>query len=161
MAKVEPIPEGFHSLTPHIVVRGAVQAIEFYKKAFGAVEIRRAPMPDGKTLMHADLKIGDSHLMLVDEMPGMGSHAPREGGGTPVTLHLFVEDVDAVMKRAEAAGAKVTKPPMDMFWGDRYGALTDPFGHDWSVATHKEDVTPEEMKKRGDAMFAEMAKGKP
>jgi uncharacterized glyoxalase superfamily protein PhnB len=144
MAKVKPIPEGFHSLTPHIVVRGAAQAIEFYKKAFGAVEIRRAPMPDGKALMHADIKIGDSHLMLVDEMPGMG----------------FVEDVDAVMKRAEAAGAKVTKPPMDMFWGDRYGALTDPFGHDWSVATHKEDVTPEEMKKRGDALFAEMAKGK-
>src|SRR5438270_11009102 len=107
MAKVKPIPEGFHSLTPDIVVRGAVQAIEFYKKSFGAVEIRRAPMPDGKTLMHADIKIGDSHLMLVDEMPGMGCHAPPAGGGSPVTLHLFVEDVDAVIKRAEAAGAKV------------------------------------------------------
>jgi uncharacterized glyoxalase superfamily protein PhnB len=158
MAKVKPIPEGYHTLTPHIVVRGAVQAIEFYKKAFGAVEIRRSPMPDGKTLMHADLKIGDSHLLLVDDMPGMGAHAPREPGATSVTLHLFVEDVDAVFNRAVAAGAKVTMPVADMFWGDRFGKLTDPFGHDWSIATHKEDLSPEEMKKRGDAMFAEMGK---
>jgi uncharacterized glyoxalase superfamily protein PhnB len=160
MAKVKPIPEGFHSLTPHIVVRGAAQAIEFYKKAFGAVEVRRSPMPDGKTLMHADLKIGDSHLLLVDEMPGMGVHAPREPGATSVTLHLFVEDVDAVFNRAVAAGAQVTMPVSDMFWGDRYGQLTDPFGHGWSIATHKEDLSPEEMKKRGDAMFAQMGKEK-
>jgi PhnB protein len=161
MAKVKPIPEGYHALTPHIVVRGAAEAIEFYKKAFGAVELRRSAMPDGKTLMHADLKIGDSHLLLVDEMPGMsGCHAPREGGGTSVTLHLFVEDVDAVFNRAVAAGAKVTMPVADMFWGDRYGKLVDPFGHDWSIATHKEDLTPEEMKKRGEALFAQMGKGK-
>jgi uncharacterized glyoxalase superfamily protein PhnB len=161
MAKVRPIPEGHHALTPHIVVRGAAQAIEFYKKAFGAVEISRAPMPDGKTLMHADLKIGDSHLFLVDEMPGMGGcHAPREPGATSVTLHLYVDDVDAVFNRAVAAGAKVTMPLADMFWGDRFGKLTDPFGHDWSVATHKEDLTVEEMKKRQASMFAQMGKDK-
>jgi uncharacterized glyoxalase superfamily protein PhnB len=162
MAKAKPIPEGHHTLTPHIVVRGAAQAIEFYKKAFGAVEIRRAPMPDGKTLMHADLKIGDSHLLLADEMPGMGGcHAPREPGAVSCTLHLFVEDVDSVFERAVAAGAKVTMPLADQFWGDRYGQLTDPFGHRWSVATHKEDLTPAEMKKRQEALFAQMGKEKP
>ncbi len=142
------------------MVRGAAQAIEFYKKAFGAVELGRAPMPDGKTLMHADLKIGDSHLLLVDEFPDMGCYAPRQPGATSVTLHLFVEDADAVFNRAVAAGAKVTMPLGDMFWGDRYGKLIDPFGHEWSVATHKEDLTPEEMRKRQEAMFAQMGKEK-
>jgi PhnB protein len=161
MATLKPVPEGYHSLTPHIVVRGAAEAIEFYKKAFGAVELRRSPMPDGKTLMHADLKIGDSHLLLVDEMPGMGGcHAPRPGEGNTVTLHLFVEDVDAVFDRAVGAGAKATMPPADMFWGDRYGKLIDPFGHEWSIATHKEDLSQEEMKKRAEAMFAKMGMGK-
>jgi uncharacterized glyoxalase superfamily protein PhnB len=159
MAKVKPIPEGYHSLTPHIVVRGAAEAIEFYKKAFGAVELRRSPMPDGKKLIHADLLIGDSHLLLVDDMPEMGCHAPFEPGATPVTLHLFVEDVDAVYERAVAAGARATMPPADMFWGDRYGKLVDPFGHEWSLATHKEDLTPEEMQKRSDEMFAQMGAG--
>jgi uncharacterized glyoxalase superfamily protein PhnB len=159
MAKVPPIPEGYHTLTPHIVVRGAAQAIEFYKKAFGAVELRRAAMPDGKTLMHADLKIGDSHLLLVDEIPGM-CHAPREPGASGCALHLFVEDVDAVFNRAVAAGAKAIMPVADQFWGDRYGKLIDPFGHEWSVATHKEDPTPAEMQKRQEAMFAQMGKGK-
>jgi uncharacterized glyoxalase superfamily protein PhnB len=159
MAKARPIPEGYHTLTPHIVVRGAAQAIEFYKKAFGAVEIRRSAMPDGK-LIHADLKIGDSHLLLVDELPAMGVYGPSEGR-SPVTLHMFVEDVDSVFNRAVAAGAKATMPVADMFWGDRFGKLVDPFGHDWSIATHKEDLTPEEMKKRQDAMMAQMGKGKP
>lgn len=158
MANIPFMPKGYHSLTPHIVVKGAAQAIEFYKKAFGAVEISRSPMPDGK-IMHAVVRIGDSFLMLVDEMQGM-CYAPREPGATSVTIHLFVEDVDAVVKRAEAAGAKVTIPVADMFWGDRYGKLIDPFGHDWSVATHKEDLSPEEVKKRGEAAFAQMAKGK-
>jgi uncharacterized glyoxalase superfamily protein PhnB len=161
MAKVKHVPEGQHTLTPHLAVRGGPQAIDFYKKAFGAVELGRSPMPDGKTLMHAHLKIGDSHLFLADEMPGMGGcHAPREPGESPVTLHLYVEDVDAVFNRAVAAGAKVKMPLADAFWGDRYGQLTDPFGHVWSVATHKEDLTPEEMKKRADAMFAQMGSGK-
>jgi PhnB protein len=160
MAKVKPIPEGFHALTPHIVVRGAVQAIEFYKKAFGAVEISRAPLPDGK-LMHADLRIGDSHLFLVDEMPGMGGcHAPREPGASGVSLHLYVEDADAVFNRAVAAGAKATMPLGDMFWGDRFGKLTDPFGHEWTIGTHKEDLTHEEIQKRQDAFFGDMGKMK-
>jgi uncharacterized glyoxalase superfamily protein PhnB len=159
MAKVKPIPEGHHTLTPHIVVKGAAQAIEFYKKAFGAIEISRAPMGDGKTLMHADIKIGDSHLFLVDDMPDMGGcHAPTQPGATSCTLHLYVEDADAVFNRAVAAGATVTMPLADMFWGDRFGKLIDPFGHEWSVGTHKEDLTQEEMQKRQDAMFASMGK---
>jgi uncharacterized glyoxalase superfamily protein PhnB len=160
MAKVKPIPEGQHALTPYLVVRGAADAIAFYQKAFGAVELSRMPMPDGKLLGHAHLKIGDSHLFLSDEMPGMGSKAPPSGGGGPVGLHLYVEDVDAAFQRAVAAGATAKMPPTDMFWGDRFGKLTDPFGHDWSMATHKEDLSPEEMKKRGAAAFAEFAKGK-
>lgn len=161
MPLARPIPEGYHSLTPHIVVKGAAQAVEFYKKAFGAVEIRRSPAPDGKLLMHADLKIGDSHLLLADEMPGMGGcHAPKAPGDSACTLHLFVEDVDAVFNRAIAAGAKVSMPLADQFWGDRYGKLIDPFGHEWSLATHKEDLTPEETKKRADAFFAQFGKGK-
>jgi PhnB protein len=161
MSKARPIPEGYHSLTPHIIVKGAAQAIDFYKKAFAAVEIRRSAMPDGKTVMHADLKIGDSHLLLADEMPGMsGCHAPKEPGNTACTLHLFVEDVDAVFNRAIAAGATVSMPVADQFWGDRYGKLIDPFGHEWSLATHKEDLTPEETKKRADAFFAQFGKGK-
>ena len=160
MAKVKPIPEGLHTITPHLVVRGAAQAIEFYKKAFGAVEIGRAPMPDGKTLMHADLKIGDSRLFLVDDMPGMsGCPSTGELAATAVSFHLYVEDVDAVFNRAVAAGAKVVMPVADMFWGDRFGKLTDPFGFQWSVATHKEDLTPQEMEQRQKAAFAQMGRG--
>ena len=162
MAKVKPIPEGLHSITAHLVVRGAAQAIEFYKKAFGAVEVSRAPMPDGKTLMHADIKIGDSRLFLVDDMPGMsGCPTTAEAGATTVSFHLYVEDVDAVFNRAVTAGAKVTMPVADMFWGDRFGKLTDPFGFQWSVATHKEDLTPQEMQERQKAAFAQMGKGQP
>jgi uncharacterized glyoxalase superfamily protein PhnB len=137
-------------------VRGAAQAIEFYKKAFGAEELTRMPSPDGRTVMHAELQIGDSILFLADEFPEMGARSPKALGGSPVTIHLYVADVDAVFNRAIQAGATAQMPPTDMFWGDRYGKLTDPFGHVWSVATHTEDVPPEEMAKRAQAAFAQM-----
>ena len=143
---VKPIPDGMHSLTPHLVVDGAAEAIEFYKKAFNAVEEVRMPGPGGR-LIHASVRIGDSALMLVDEFPDMGAIGPLKLQGSPVTIHLFVPDVDATVKQAVAAGAKVTMPVADMFWGDRYGQLEDPFGHRWSVATHTRDMTPEEMHK--------------
>ena len=147
-SRVKPIPSGFHTLTPHLVVKGASKAIEFYKKAFGAEEIGRMPGPDGKSIIHADLKIGDSHVLLVDEFPEMGCRGPESIGGTPVTIHMYVEDVDAAFGKAVAAGAQVKMPLADMFWGDRYGVLADPFGHAWSLATHKEDLSPEEIGKR-------------
>jgi PhnB protein len=151
MNRGKSIPSGFHTLTPHLVVKGASQAIEFYKKAFGAEEIGRMPSPDGKSLLHVDLKIGDSHFFLVDEFPEMDCRGPQSIGGTPVTIHIYVEDVDAAFGKAVAAGAKVRMPLADMFWGDRYGVVTDPFGHAWSMATHKEDLTPEEIRKRAQA----------
>lgn len=143
-ASVKPIPEGMHSLTPHLVCDGAAAAIEFYKKAFGAVEQGRLPGPDGR-LMHAMLRIGDSPLMLVDEWPDMGAVGPKKLNGSPVTIHLYVPDVDATYAQAVAAGAQPTMPVTDMFWGDRYGVLKDPFGHQWSIATHKQDLTPEQI----------------
>ncbi len=146
--RAQPVPAGFHTLTPHLVVKGASRAIEFYKKAFGAEEICRLAGPDGKSVMHADLKIGDSHVMLVDEFPAMDCRGPQSLGGTPVTLHMYVEDVDAAFGKAVAAGAKVRMPLANMFWGDRYGMLVDPFGHAWSLATHQEDLTPEEIGRR-------------
>jgi PhnB protein len=139
-----PTPEGMHTITPHLVCDGAADAIEFYKKAFGAVEIGRLPDKEGR-LMHAMLRIGDSPLMLVDEYPERQTLGPETLQGSPVTIHLYVEDVDAAMERAVAAGAKVTMPVDDMFWGDRYGRLEDPFGHHWSIATHKRDLTAEEI----------------
>lgn len=141
---VKPIPEGRHSLTPHLICAGAAEAIEFYKRAFGAVELIRLPGPQGK-LIHAAVKIGNSTLMLVDESPEWGALGPRTLKGSPVTIHLFVEDVDAVVAQAAAAGAKITMPVSDMFWGDRYGQLEDPFGHRWSVATHQRDLSPEQI----------------
>ena len=141
---VKPIPDGMHSLTPLLICAGAAGAIEFYKKAFNAIEESRLPGPQGK-LMHAMLRIGDSALMLTDEMPEMGGLGPKSLKGSPVTVHLQVEDVDAVVKQAVAAGAKVTMPVADMFWGDRYGQLDDPFGHHWSVATHTRDLSPQEI----------------
>ena len=146
MPKVNPIPAGLRTVTPHLVCANAADAIEFYKKAFGAVEEARLPGSDGK-LMHAMIRIGGDAIMLVDEMPQWGALGPKALKGSPVTLHLYVEDVDAVVKRAVEAGAKVTMPVADQFWGDRYGKLEDPFGHHWSVATHVRDVTPEEMQK--------------
>jgi PhnB protein len=149
---VKPIPAGFHAITPHLVVQGASAAIEFYKQAFSAEELDRSPTPDGR-LIHATLQIGDSKLMLVDEFPEMGGKSPQTLGGSPVSFHLYVEDVDAVFNQAIAAGGRVKMPVGDMFWGDRFGVLTDPFGHEWSVATHKEDVSPEEIAQRAKAAF--------
>ena len=148
---VKSIPEGMHTLTPHLVCAGASDAIAFYAKAFGAVELSRLPGPGGK-LMHAALRIGDSHVMLVDEMPEWGALGPKALKGSSVTLHLYVDDVDAAIEKAVAAGAKVTMPVADMFWGDRYGKLEDPFGHQWSLATHKREVSTEEMQKAMAAM---------
>lgn len=140
----KPIPEGWHSITPHLVCAGAADAIAFYEKAFGAVELMRLNGPGGQ-LMHASLRIGDSTLMLVDENPAWGALGPKSLKGSPVTIHLFVENVDASVERAVAAGATVTMAPADMFWGDRYGVLEDPFGHKWSVATHLRDLSADEI----------------
>ena len=147
MANVKPVTDGYHTVTPHLVVRDAAKAIEFYKKAFGAKEAFRMPGPDGK-LMHAEIQIGDSMVMLSDEFPEYGSKSPQALGGSPVNILLYVENADKVFQQAVAAGATVTMPLADQFWGDRYGKLADPFGHQWSVATHIEDVAPEEMAKR-------------
>ncbi|GAB3470493.1 VOC family protein [Massilia terrae] len=144
------VPAGMHTITPHLVCAGASEAIEFYKNAFGAEEVMRIPGPDGK-LGHAMLRIGDSALMLADEFPQWHSYGPLKLNGSPVTLHLAVADVDQAFARAVAAGATVRMPLADMFWGDRYGIVEDPFGHRWSMATHVRDVSPEEM-------AAEMAK---
>jgi len=141
---VKPIPDDMHSVTPHLVCKGAAAAMEFYKKAFGAVDLGRLADKQGK-LMHGMVRIGDSTIMLVDENPEWGMLGPTALKGSPVTIHLYVEDVDATVKRAVAAGAKITMPVADMFWGDRYGKLEDPFGHQWSVATHIRDMTPEEV----------------
>ena len=153
MPKVKPIPDGMHSVTPHLICAGAADAIEFYKKAFNAVEVVRLPGPQGR-LMHAMIRIGDSAVMLVDEMPEWGALGPKSLKGSPVTIHLYVEHVDAFVKRAVDAGAKITMPLDDMFWGDRYCKLEDPFGHRWSVATHLRDVSPEEMKQAMQKMGA-------
>ncbi len=141
---VKPIPEGYHSITPYLIIKGASAAIDFYKKAFGATELFRMPDPSGKGIAHAEIKIGDSPIMLADEQPQM-YRSPQALGGTPVSLMLYVDDVDAVFPRAVAAGAQVVKPVEDQFYGDRSGTLHDPFGHLWTIATHKKDVSPEEM----------------
>ena len=146
MPQVKPIPDGMRTVTPHLVCAGAADAIEFYRQAFNAVELARMPGPQGK-LLHAMIRIGDSAVMLVDEFPAWGSFGPKSLKGTPVTIHLYVEDVDAAVQRAVAAGATVKMPIADMFWGDRYGVLEDPFGHSWSIATHVRDVSPEDMQK--------------
>ncbi|WP_179404195.1 VOC family protein [Burkholderia guangdongensis] len=142
---VKPIPEGMHTVTPHLICAGAADAIAFYARAFGAVELTRLPGPDGR-LMHAMLSIGDSKVMLVDEMPEHGALGPNALKGTPVCIHLYVPDVDATLAQAVAAGATVTMPVGDMFWGDRYGQIVDPFGHRWSIATHTRDLTPEQIR---------------
>jgi PhnB protein len=154
--KVKPIPEGYHTITPSLVIRGAAAAIEFYKKAFGAKEIMCMKGPGGM-VGHAELQIGDSKLMLSDEFPNMGTQSPLALKGSPVALFLYVDNVDAWFQKAVAAGAQVTMPLADMFWGDRFGKLKDPYGHDWALATHIEDVSPEEMVKRSAAAMAQMA----
>jgi PhnB protein len=148
--RVKPVQDGMHTVTPHLICAGAADAIEFYKKAFNAVEMIRLPGPDGK-LMHACIRIGDSAVMLVDESPKWGALGPKSLKGSPVTIHLAVEDVDAVVERAAAAGATIAMPVQDMFWGDRYGVLQDPFGHNWSVATHVRDLSPEEIQQAAQA----------
>jgi len=144
---VKPIPEGYHTVTPHLYVNGGGEALEFYKKGFGAEEISRLPMPDGR-LGHAEFRIGDSVIMLADEFPEMNVRGPKALGGASVSMALYVEDVDAFVQRAVAAGAKLTRPVQNQFYGDRTGTIEDPFGHVWHVATHVEDVSEEEMRRR-------------
>lgn len=151
-----PIPEGFHTVTPHLIIKGAADAIEFYKKALGAQEISRMTAPDGK-IGHAELKIGDSIIFLADEFPGPGSgKSPQTLGGCTTTLNLYVPDVDTMFKKAITAGAKETMPVADQFWGDRYGTFTDPYGHSWGIATRKETLTKAEIDQRAQSFFANM-----
>ncbi len=149
--KVKPIPDGYYSVTPYLIMRGAASAIDFYKNAFGAKELFRMPGPDGK-IGHAEIRIGNSTVMMADENPVMGASSPEALGGSPVGILLYVKDVDAVFHKAIAFGAKVRQPVEDKFYGDRMGTLIDPFGHQWSIGTHKEDVPPQEMAKRAAAL---------
>ena len=156
MAK--PIPDGYHSVTPYLIINGAADALEYYKKAFGATELFRMPAPEGK-IGHAEIKIGDSPIMLADEFPEMGYKSPKSLGGSPVSIMIYVDDVDTVFKQAVDAGAKEQRPIKDQFYGDRSGTLEDPFGHVWHVATHKEDISPEEMERRAKAASAAASGG--
>jgi PhnB protein len=153
---VKPIPDGYHSVTPYLVVKDAAKALEFYKKALGAKELMRMPGPGGR-VMHAEIRIGNSVVMMADEFPQMGASSPQTLGGTPVGLMIYVEDVDSRFNQAVAAGAKVERPLQDQFYGDRSGTVVDPFGHKWTIATHKEDVAPEEMKRRAEAFMKQDA----
>jgi PhnB protein len=157
--RVPPIPAGYHTATPYLTVRGAADAIEFYTKAFGATELMRMPAPGG-ALGHAEIRIGDSVVMLSDEFPGSPTKPPSALGGTTGYVFLYVPDVDRTFAQAITAGARVTMPLADMFWGDRFGTLLDPFGHAWGLATHKEDVPPKEMARRAQAAMAGMGQGK-
>jgi len=153
---VQPIPEGYNTVSPYLAVDDAERAIEYYKKAFGAEETVRMNAPDGR-IGHAELKIGDSHIMLSDPFPQSSTKPPTDLGGTSVSIFMYVEDVDAVVHKAVDQGATVTMEVEDQFWGDRFGSITDPFGHSWSIATHVEDLTPEEIEERGKAAMAAMA----
>ena len=154
---VRAVPKIFHTVTPHLTIEGASDAIKFYKKAFGAKELSRMKAPDGKRLMHAMIMIGNSVVMLNDAFPEWGGKGPKALGGTPFAVHLYVEDADKVFRKALKAGATVAMPMADMFWGDRYGILLDPFGHRWAIATHKKDMTPAQMAKAGKAAMAQQA----
>ncbi|MDD5544172.1 MAG: VOC family protein [Acidobacteriia bacterium] len=157
-SQVKPVRSGEHTITPHLVVNGAQKAIDFYREAFGAEVKGVHKTPDGK-IMHAELRVGDSIIMLADEFPGMGScSSPQTLGGTSVTLNLYQENVDELFKRAVGAGATVTMPLADMFWGDRYGQVTDPFGHSWALGQHIEEVSPEELERRSREAFSQMTK---
>ncbi|MAG58454.1 MAG: glyoxalase [Planctomycetes bacterium] len=155
---VKPIPEGFHTLTPHIVIKGAAEALEFYTKAFNAEVSLCMPGPGG-TVMHAEMKIGDSHVMIADEFPGHSVSSPKTVGGTTFSLALYTEDCDAAYAQAVEAGATAEMPPTDMFWGDRYSKVMDPWGHSWEISTHKEDLSPEEIGERAAQFFASMGDG--
>jgi PhnB protein len=144
---VKPIPDGYHTVTPYLIVNNAARAIDFYKRAFGATELVRMEQPGGK-VGHAEIEIGDSRIMLADEFPEMGARSPESLGGSPVSMLIYVEDVDARFRQAISAGAKELRPVKDQFYGDRSGTLADPFGHTWTIGTHTEDVTPEEMDRR-------------
>ena len=152
------VPEGFHSLTPYLVVRDADRAIAFYRKAFGAEEMFRMPGPDGKGVGHAEIRIGDTPIMLAEENPAWSQKSAETLGGSPISLHIYVADTDAAFQRAVAAGCKVVMPPADMFWGDRYGKVLDPEGIQWGIATNKETVSPEELERRARKFYADMAK---
>ena len=154
--KAKPVPDGYHTVTPYLTVNDAANAIEFYKRAFGAKEKLRMEAGPGK-IAHAELQIGDSLIMISDEMPGSSCRSPQSLGGTTVNTFLYVPNVDVLFNQAVSAGSKAEMPPADMFWGDRFGKLTDPFGHSWSIATHIEDVSQEEMQKRGKEAMAKMA----
>ncbi len=153
----KPIPDGFRTVTSSLVVSNSKDAIEFYKKAFDAVEIYQYPTPNGK-IMHAQIKIGDSFVFLADEFPAMGTKSPTTIGGSATSLHLYVDDADKIFNQAVDAGAKIVMPIIDAFWGDRFGMLADPFGHSWAIATHQKDMSSEEMKKASEEYFANMAK---
>jgi len=150
-ARVKPVPEDFHTITPHLVVRGVARAIDFYCRAFGAHELLRNPAPDGQSIMHAELLLGDSRFFVNDEFPGHGVLSPLGLKGSPVTLHLYVEGVDSFFQRAVEAGALVVMPVENCFWGDRYGILRDPFGHVWSIGSRIEDLSPDELHERAKA----------
>lgn len=158
MAKVKPIPEGHNSVSPYLIVDGAERALEFYKKAFGATEVMRHKGPEGK-IGHAEVRIGDTIVMLADEHPAFDAHAPKQFGGSPVSLHVYVENVDAVWKQAMDAGAKIKRPLDNQFYGDRLGTLVDPFGHTWHLSSHIEDVSMEELGRRAAAAMKEQKKG--
>ena len=153
---VKAIPEGYQSITPYLRIQGASEAIEFYRRALGATEVMRMPMPDGR-IGHAELRIGSSVIMLADEFPEMNIRGPKSLGGTSVSFCLYLDDVDKAFKRAVDAGATVSRPVQDQFYGDRSGTVIDPYGHEWTIATHKEDLTPEEMNRRAEAAFAQAA----
>jgi PhnB protein len=153
---VKPIPEGYHAITPMLTVRYADRAIDFYRRAFGAEELGRMHGPDGKTVMHAELKIGNSRFFLCDEVPELECRSPETLGGSPTGIYLYVRDVDETFHKAVEAGATVKRPLEDMFWGDRTGSVLDPFGHSWDLATHREDVSPEEMNRRGKKFLKKM-----
>jgi len=153
---VKPIPEGFHTITPNLVCRNAARAIDFYKSVFGATELVRMPGPNG-AVMHAELMIGDSRIFVNDTMSKTPPAGPEAGASNPMYIHLYVPDADTIFNRAVTGGARVDMPIADMFWGDRYGKITDPFGQQWGISTHKEDVAPEEMKRRQEAFFAKAA----
>jgi len=152
----KPVPEGYHTVSPYLAVEDAARAIDYYVKAFGAREVVRMNAPDGK-IGHAELQIGDSHVMLADPFPQSSTRPPKELGGTSVSVFLYVDDVDATVKQAVDAGGTLTMEVADQFWGDRFGSFTDPFGHSWSVATHIEDVPPEEIAERAKRAMAEMS----
>jgi len=154
---VKPIPEGYHTVTPYLIVHDAAGALQFYQKAFGAKELMRFPGPNGK-IMHAEIQLGDSKIMLADECPEMGARSARTLGGSPITMALYVKDVDLLASQAVAAGAKVVRQVQDQFYGDRSGVLADPYGHQWNIATHTEDVSPDEMQKRAAAIYQERKK---